>query len=95
MKKLVLLWFVLLLLPGCTPKSVVIPLGDDTYRVAKTGRWINTRGEKLMDQTYAEALEHCEQKGKKLLRIIKFAGEDMVHGENSIPATAVLEFECL
>ena len=97
MKKITALAFVLFILSGCAgaKKNSVVSLGEGTYLISKSGRWVNTKGAKLMDQAYDEAIQHCGKKGRKLLRIIKSEQRDMVHGEDSIPAAVELKFQCL
>lgn len=79
-----------LLLSGCSGPGVV-PMGPDTYMVAKDGSFTTFGGGAVKAELYKEANAFCEGKGKQLMPV-KDASRDSGYGRY---ANAELQFRCL
>ena len=80
-----------LLLAACATTSGVIPMGDDTYMIARTEKAFDSSGSKVKAAAINEANQFCASKGKKFL-FIKATQNDMVPFRSD--AQAELEFKC-
>lgn len=85
-----LLPMIALLLAGCSGPGVV-PMGRDTYMIAKDGSFTTFGGGAVKAELYQEANTFCERKGKQLMPV-KDASRDSGYGRY---ANAELQFRCL
>lgn len=79
-----------LLIAGCSGPGVV-PMGRDTYMIAKDGSFTTFGGAAVKAELYQEANTYCEKKGKQLMPV-KEASRDSGYGRY---ANAELQFRCL
>lgn len=79
-----------LLIAGCSGSGVV-PMGRDTYMIAKDGSFTTFGGGAVKAELYQEANTFCEGKGKHLMPV-KEASRDSGYGRY---ANAELQFRCL
>ena len=79
-----------LLITGCSGPGIV-PMGRDTYMVAKDGSFTAFGGGAVKAELYQEANAFCENKGKQLMPV-KEASRDSGYGRY---ANAELQFRCL
>lgn len=79
-----------LLVSGCSGPGVV-PMGRDTYMIAKDGSFTTFGGGAVKAELYQEANAFCESKGKQLMPV-KDASRDSGYGRY---ANAELQFRCL
>ena len=88
--RLLLVSTITLLITGCSGPGVV-PMGRDTYMVAKDGSFTTFGGGAVKAELYQEADAFCTQKGKQLMPV-KEASRDSGYGRY---ANAELQFRCL
>jgi hypothetical protein len=88
--RLLLIPTITLLIAGCSGPGVV-PMGRDTYMVAKDGSFTTFGGGAVKAELYQEANAFCESKGKQLMPV-KDASRDSGYGRY---ANAELQFRCL
>lgn len=81
---------VAILITGCTSPGIV-PMGRDTYMIAKDGSFTTFGGGTVKAELYREANAYCESKGKQLLPVNESA-RDSGYGRY---ANAELQFRCL
>lgn len=81
---------IILVLAGCSGPGVV-PMGQDTYMIAKDGSFTTFGGGAVKAELYQEASAFCERKGKQLMPV-KDASRDSGYGRY---ANAELQFRCL
>lgn len=81
---------VVMLATGCSATGVV-PMGQDTYMVAKDGSFTTFGGAQVKAELYQEASAFCEKKGKQLMPV-REASRDSGYGRY---ANAELQFRCL
>lgn len=79
-----------LILVGCSGPGVV-PMGRDTYMIAKDGSFTTFGGGAVKAELYQEADAFCGKKGKQLMPV-KEASRDSGYGRY---ANAELQFRCL
>ncbi|WP_447892343.1 hypothetical protein [Pseudomonas marginalis] len=79
-----------LLISGCAGTGVV-PMGQDTYMLAKDGSFTTFGGGAVKAELYQEANTFCEKKGKQLMPV-REASRDSGYGRY---ANAELQFRCL
>lgn len=79
-----------LLISGCSGLGVV-PMGRDTYMIAKDGGFTTFGGGAVKAELYKEADAYCSDKGKQLMPV-KEASRDSDYGRY---ASAELQFRCL
>lgn len=79
-----------LILTGCSGPGVV-PMGRDTYMIAKDGSFTTFGGGAVKAELYQEADAFCGKKGKQLMPV-KEASRDSGYGRY---ANAELQFRCL
>lgn len=88
--RLLLASTIVLLIAGCSGPGIV-PMGRDTYMVAKDGSFTTFGGGAVKAELYQEANAFCENKRKKLMPV-KEASRDSGYGRY---ANAELQFRCL
>ncbi|MGE8098073.1 hypothetical protein [Pseudomonas fluorescens] len=88
--RLLLVPTIALLITGCSGPGVV-PMGRDTYMIAKDGSFTTFGGGAVKAELYQEANAFCETKGKQLMPV-KEASRDSGYGRY---ANAELQFRCL
>lgn len=81
---------VVILLAGCAGPEIV-PMGRDTYMVAKDGNFTTWGGAGVKVELYKQANAFCESKGKQLMPV-KEASRDSGYARY---ANAELQFRCL
>ena len=81
---------VVVLLAGCAGPEVV-PIGRDTYMVAKDGSFTTFGGGAVKAELYKQANAFCESKGKQLMPV-NDSSRDSGYGRY---ANAELQFRCL
>ncbi|MDZ5436569.1 hypothetical protein T3H00_28400 [Pseudomonas fluorescens] len=79
-----------LLIAGCSGPGIV-PMGRDTYMVAKDGSFTTFGGGAVKAELYQEANAFCESKGKQLMPV-KESSKDSGYAQY---ASAELQFRCL
>lgn len=79
-----------LFIAGCSGPGVV-PMGRDTYMIAKDGSFTTFGGGAVKAELYQEANTFCENKGKQLMPV-KDASRDSGYARY---ASAELQFRCL
>lgn len=79
-----------LLVSGCSGPGVV-PMGRDTYMIAKDGSFTTFRGAAVKAELYQEADAYCSQRGKQLMPV-KDASRDSDYRRYT---NAELQFRCL
>jgi hypothetical protein len=89
MKKII---FIVLFVSGCATSSGVIPIGLDTYMIARSQKGFDTIGGQVKADVYKEAIAFCT-KLKKNVQIVKVSQKDMVPFTSD--AQAEIEFMCL
>jgi hypothetical protein len=88
--RLLLVSTIAMLIAGCSGPGVV-PMGRDTYMVAKDGSFTTFGGSGVKAELYKEANAFCEGRGKQLMPV-KEASRDSGYGRY---ANAELQFRCL
>ncbi|MNM53660.1 hypothetical protein D3C81_647650 [compost metagenome] len=88
--RLLLVSTIALFITGCSGPGVV-PMGRDTYMIAKDGSFTTFGGGAVKAELYQEANAFCESKGKQLMPV-KDASRDSGYGRY---ANAELQFRCL
>ncbi|WP_150787538.1 hypothetical protein [Pseudomonas fluorescens] len=88
--RLLLVSTIALLIAGCSGPGVV-PMGRDTYMIAKDGSFTTFGGGAVKVELYQEANAFCESKGKQMMPV-KDASRDSGYGRY---ANAELQFRCL
>lgn len=81
---------IVILITGCSSPEIV-PMGLDTYMIAKDGSFTTFGGGTVKAELYREASAYCKSKGKQLLPINESA-RDSGYGRY---ANAELQFRCL
>ena len=79
-----------LFIAGCTGPGVV-PMGRDTYMIAKEGSFTTFSGGAVKAELYQEANAFCDGKGKQLMPL-KDSSIDKGYGRH---ANAEVQFRCL
>lgn len=79
-----------LILAGCSGPGVV-PMGRDTYMIAKDGSFTTFSGGAVKAELYREANAFCESKSKQLMPV-KDSSADKGYGRH---ANAEVQFRCL
>lgn len=79
-----------LLISGCSGPGVV-PMGRDTYMIAKEGSFTTFSGGAVKAELYQQANGFCEGKGKQLMPL-KDSSIDKGYGRH---ASAEVQFRCL
>lgn len=79
-----------LFMVGCSGPGVV-PMGRDTYMIAKDGSFTTFGGGAVKAELYQEANAFCESKGKQLMPV-KDSSSDKGYGRR---ANAEVQFRCL
>ena len=90
MRLLLLISAIALAASGCAGPGVV-PMGRDTYMIAKDGSFSTFGGAAVKAELYQEADAFCGKKGKQLMPV-KEASRDSGYGRY---ANAELQFRCL
>lgn len=75
---------------GCASPSVV-PMGSDTYMIAKDGSFTTFGGAAVKGELYQQAYSYCQSKGKDM-KPLKDASRDSGYGRY---ANAEVQFKCL
>ncbi|AZO87093.1 hypothetical protein Q8X48_22150 [Pseudomonas sp. QLc11A] len=88
--RLLLVSTIALLIAGCSGLGVV-PMGRDTYMIAKEGSFTTFSGGAVKAELYQEANAFCESKDKQLMPV-KDAFRDSGYGRYT---NAELQFRCL
>lgn len=88
--RLLLVPAITLFIAGCSGPGVV-PMGRDTYMIAKDGSFTTFGGGAVKAELYQEANAFCENKGKQLMPVNE-AARDSGYGRY---ANAELQFRCL
>lgn len=88
--RLLLASTIALFIAGCSGPGVV-PMGRDTYMIAKDGSFTTFSGGAVKAELYQEANAFCESKGKQLMPV-KEASRDKGYGRH---ANAEVQFRCL
>lgn len=88
--RLLLVSTIALLVAGCSGPGVV-PMGRDTYMIAKEGSFTTFSGGEVKAELYREANTFCESKSKQLMPI-KDSSVDKGYGRH---ANAEVQFRCL
>ncbi|KGU87244.1 hypothetical protein [Pseudomonas mediterranea] len=79
-----------LLITGCSGLGVV-PMGRDTYMIAREGSFTTFSGGAVKAELYQEANRFCESKGEQLMPL-KDSSIDKGYGRH---ASAEVQFRCL
>jgi len=80
----------MVLTAGCASPSVV-PMGSDTYMIAKDGSFTTFGGAAVKGELYQQAYSFCQSKGKDM-KPLKDASRDSGYGRY---ANAEVQFKCL
>lgn len=80
----------MVLTAGCASPSVV-PMGSDTYMIAKDGSFTTFGGAAVKGELYQQAYSFCQSKGKEM-KSLKDASRDSGYGRY---ANAEVQFRCL
>ena len=75
---------------GCASPSIV-PMGSDTYMIAKDGSFTTFGGASVKGELYQQAYGYCQSKGKDM-KPLKDASRDSGYGRY---ANAEVQFKCL
>lgn len=80
-----------LLITGCTsPNSGVVPMGIDTYMIAKVNAFTSS-GSVVKAELYREAGAFCDTRGKQLMPVKEVSQDSSPRSS----AKAELQFRCL
>ena len=80
------------LLSACASTSGVVPLGGDTYLIARSEKSLSTTGSRVKADALKEANQYCAAAGKRL-EVVKATDRDMVPFKSD--PQAEVEFRCV
>lgn len=52
---------------GCATSTGVVPIGNDSYMLSRSGGWGSSNAGHVLADAYKEANEYCQESGKKML----------------------------